>query len=177
MDDNGIIDLLKTLRELGIIELQRTYGSLIRYVISGILRDSRDIDECVNDVYLKAADKIESYSEGKASFSSWLTAIARNAAIDRLRASKLDTVPLDDDISFHSTPEDEAIKNERRIALRRAIKSLGDTERRLIYRKYFYLQSTAQIASEMGLTEKGVESRLYRIRKKLQKLLGGDFDE
>ena len=175
MDDRDIIDLLVTRREAGIAELQKAYANLIRYVAGGILRDGRDVDECVNDVYLKAADKIGSYDSKKASLSSWITAIARNTAIDRLRISKLDTVPLDEETASNSTPEEETLRSERQNELRSAISRLGDTERKLIYRKYFYLQSTAQIAAEMGLTEKGVESRLYRIRKKLQKLLGGDF--
>ena len=36
---------------------------------------------------------------------------------------------------------------------------------------------TAQIAAELGLTERGVEGRLYRLRQKLRRLLGGDFCE
>ena len=52
--------------------------------------------------------------------------------------------------------------------------SLGAAEQLLFYRKYYYLQSTAQIAAEMGLTERAVEGRLYRLRRRLQKALGGD---
>lgn len=42
------------------------------------------------------------------------------------------------------------------------------------YRKYYYLQSTAQIARELGMTERAVEGKLYRLKKKLRNLLGGD---
>ena len=48
----------------------------------------------------------------------------------------------------------------------------------IIYRKYYYLQSTAQIASELGMTERAVEGRLYRLKQKLRKKLeGGVFHE
>ena len=43
-----------------------------------------------------------------------------------------------------------------------------------LYRKYYYRQSTAQIAAELGTTERAVEGRLYRIKKALRKALGGD---
>ena len=43
-------------------------------------------------------------------------------------------------------------------------------------RKYYYLQSTRQIAAELGTSERAVEGKLYRLRKKLQKALGGEFD-
>ena len=35
----------------------------------------------------------------------------------------------------------------------------------LFYRKYYYLQPTAQIAAELGMTERAVEGRLYRLKK------------
>ena len=48
-------------------------------------------------------------------------------------------------------------------------------ERELFYRKYYYCQSTAQIAAELGITERAAEGRLYRLRQRLRNLLGGDL--
>lgn len=59
--------------------------------------------------------------------------------------------------------------------LSRALSSLSRRDYLLFYRKYYYLQSTAQIAAELGVTERAVEGRLYRLRKKLQHLLGGEL--
>ena len=61
--------------------------------------------------------------------------------------------------------------------LKSALLSLNTKEQILFYRKYYYLQSTAQIAAELGSTERAVEGKLYRLRKKLQKLLGGELFE
>ena len=69
------------------------------------------------------------------------------------------------------------LRQERSRLLVRAVKSLTDGEQTLFYRKYYYCQSTAQMAAELGLTERGVEGRLYRLRQKLRELLGGDFCE
>ena len=66
------------------------------------------------------------------------------------------------------------LQRERMALLRRAVDALGAPERQLFYRKYYYLQSTAQIAAEMGLSERAVEGRLYRLRRRLQKAMGGD---
>ena len=52
--------------------------------------------------------------------------------------------------------------------------ALGQGDRLLFYRKYYYRQPTAQIAAELGLTERAVEGRLYRIRKNLREKLGGE---
>ena len=53
--------------------------------------------------------------------------------------------------------------------------ALSQSELTLFYRKYYYLQSTAQIAAEMGMSERAVEGRLYRIKNKLRKRLGGEL--
>lgn len=56
------------------------------------------------------------------------------------------------------------------------IAQFGQNDRALFYRKYYYLQSTAQIAAELGMTERAVEGRLYRLKKRLRTMLGGDGD-
>ena len=66
---------------------------------------------------------------------------------------------------------------EKLKAMKRAISGLSDKDRILFYRKYYYRQSTAQIASEMGMTERAVEGKLYRLKIQLRKRLGGEWYE
>ena len=61
-------------------------------------------------------------------------------------------------------------------AIRKAVDRLGSVDRSLFYRKYYYLQSTARMAAELGLTERGVEGRLRRLRLKLRRALGGEWN-
>lgn len=63
---------------------------------------------------------------------------------------------------------------ERQAHLARALLALRPADRRLFFRKYYYRQSTAQIAAELGTTPRAVEGWLYRIKKQLQKQLGGE---
>ena len=72
-------------------------------------------------------------------------------------------------------PEDVLLQKERALRLRQALMTLSERDRRLFYRKYYYLQSTAQLAAELGTTERAVEGKLYRIRKRLQRELGGEM--
>ena len=50
-------------------------------------------------------------------------------------------------------------------------------EQQLFYRKYYYLQSNVQIAGELGISERSAEGKIYRMRKKLQKIIGGNMNE
>lgn len=75
------------------------------------------------------------------------------------------------------TPEEALLKKERQEALSAALNRLSYKDRLLFYRKYYYRQSTAQIAAELGMTERAVEGKLYRLKKQLRKSLGGEACE
>ena len=174
--EKEIIGLLVSRDERGMDEFIKHYKPLIVYVISPILKSEHDRDECVSEVLLKIWEKIGSYDSLRGSFTSWLTAAARNSALSFERSRKLretDEIP-EDALSHELTPEEKILRNERRESLVRALSSLPQRERVLFYRKYYYLQPTAQIAAELGTTERAVEGKLYRIKKKLREILGGE---
>ncbi|MCI9156136.1 MAG: sigma-70 family RNA polymerase sigma factor [Lawsonibacter sp.] len=101
--------------------------------------------------------------------------LTRNAALNRARRRKEDTEELSDKIpSGERSPEQALLQKERVAALQRAIARLAQRERIIFYRKYYYQQPTAQIAAELGMTERAVEGRLYRTKKKLRDMLGGE---
>ena len=58
--------------------------------------------------------------------------------------------------------------------LKNALYQLPYDERLLFFRKYYYRQSTAQIAAELGTSVRAIEGRLYRIKQKLRLALGGE---
>ena len=173
--DEELIRLLQSRGPDALKLLRARYGPLIRYIVTGMLRDDRDAEECMNDIYMKAWEGISGFSPDRA-LKPWLTAIARNTAVSYLRKKRADTEELSENAAVTPSPEEELIRRERTQALTRILRELEPAERRLLYRKYYYRQSTAQIAAELGLTERTVEGRLYRLRKRLKERLGGEFD-
>lgn len=172
------LDLINSLRQRDTTSLEQLklyYGPLIRYIIAPILSDPRDREETFNDVLLRVWDRIDLFDPKKGSFSGWLSTISRNAAVDRLRRLPPEGRPLAESMAAEaSDPEQTIIHQEQQKALRRALQALDTNDLALFYRKYYYRQSTAQIAAEQGTSERAIEGRLYRIRKKLRKALGGD---
>ena len=159
-------------------QLKLHYGPLIRYVIAPILSDERDREEVFSDVLVRVWDRVGQYDPKSGSWTNWLSAIARNAAIDRARRNPPTSSELTETIPApQSDPEQELLRKERQRELYAAISALERGEQALFYRKYYYRQSTAQIAAEYGTTERAIEGRLYRIKRKLRKRLGGDFDD
>jgi len=158
----------------GAEEFLRRCGPLIRYVIAPILQDPQDREDCLQEVTVQVWEKIAQYDPEKGSFTAWLTAVTRNAARNRARRREREEPLQEEQTAAGSTPEEDLLRRERQRELNEALQKLTQREQLLFYRKYYYCQSTAQIAAELGMTERAVEGRLYRIKKLLRRWLGGD---
>lgn len=180
MNEEEIIRLIRERDENGAGEFLRHYTSLMRYIIAPILPAQEDLEECLSDVVLRVWEKIDTYDPARGKWKTWLTALTRNVALNKARTLKstesLDVLPQEL-AANEPSPEEAYLQQEQRRAIQRAIDKLPPRERILFYRKYYYLQSTEQIASELGMTKRAVEGKLYRIKKKLQLTLGGDKHE
>lgn len=181
MREKHIIEGLKERRQESLSEFRSCYSPLIHYILSPILSDERDKEECFADITVTVWNRIDTFDESKASFTTWLTVISRNAALNKARSRN--RINLNEDEinentpSNHISPEEAAIRREQTKLLQKAISTLSKDNQNLFYRKYYYMQSTSQIASELGLSERAVEGRLYRIKQILRKELGGDGNE
>ena len=160
--------------------LLERHGPMMAYVIRGILSDPHEQEECLAQVRARVWERWESYDRERSSPATWLTALCRNAAYDRLRAQARQrerTGALDETLADPAPgPEEVLLQKERLETLSRLLSAMSAGDRALFYRKYYYLQSTAQIAAELGMTERAVEGRLYRLKKRLRTMLGGDGD-
>lgn len=155
------------------------YGPLMRYIIAPILQNPQDREDCLSEVSMRVWEKIGQFDGEKGSFHAWLTAITRNTALNHARrASGSSAEELSESTpSPELSPEEALLKKERQEALKTALSRLSYKDRLLFYRKYYYRQSTAQIAAELGMTERAVEGKLYRVKKQLRKSLGGEACE
>lgn len=159
--------------------LLERHGPMMAYVVRGILSDPHEQEECLAQVRARVWERWESYDREKASPATWLTALCRNAAYDRLRTQARQREragTLDETMASPVPgPEEVLLQKERLETLSRLLSAMSAGDRALFYRKYYYLQSTEQMAAELGTTARAVEGRLYRIRKKLQKQMGGEL--
>ena len=168
-----IAELIKKRDQRGMEELLDKYAPLMRYIASPILSDERDIEECVSEAAMRVWEKIELFDPVRGSFKAWLTALTRNCAINY--AKRVSCILPEEKAPL--TVEEEVIRRERAAKLWQAVRALPEKDRLLFYRKYYFLQSTKQIAAEFSMTERAVEGKLYRMKKRLRKMMGGVMDE
>ena len=179
MQENTVEWLLLEKNEQGMDALLLHYEPLMRYIIAPILQNPQDREDCLSEVSMRVWEKIGQFDGEKGSFHAWLTAITRNTALNHARrASGSSAEELSESTpSPELSPEEALLKKERQEALKTALSRLSYKDRLLFYRKYYYRQSTAQIAAELGMTERAVEGKLYRLKKQLRKSLGGEVCE
>ena len=88
MEDVQLVHALQTHQDGAMEQFQTAYTPLLRYIIAPILPDARDREECLSDVLLRVWDSIGTFDPGKAALTTWLTHLARNAALNRRRGNE-----------------------------------------------------------------------------------------
>lgn len=186
MKDQKIINLIIDGNELGFIKLANKYDKLLFYIAKGILGNRiEDVEECVNDTYLKLWRNIDKYDCEKASLKTYLKVIVRNTAINKLRyLGRHENNQISADISDvakyyadNSQNVEKSIFDKEDIErLNILIKNLKEVDQEIIIRKYFYLQSSKHIAKAMNMTVTAVDTRSSRTRKVLQKEFNKEED-
>lgn len=178
MTDEAIINLIYEKNELGLSKLADKYEKLLVHIAGGILGNrSRDIEECVNDTYLKIWNHIEQYDMERASIKTYLKVIVRNTAINKLRdLSRREERECPEDISdiamyyvdHRQSVEGQIFGKENIRQLNKVISHLSKKDQELVIRKYFYLQSSKDISSAMKMSITAIDSRLSRLRNRMK---------
>ena len=132
-----------------------------------------DIEEVVSDVFValwRSADTVRSPK-------GFLSTTARNLAKNKARSYNL-TLPLDDQILQIEglTMEDLWERRELSDAVKQAVLQMGQPDRDIFLRFYYYYQSLEEISAQMAIPLSTVKSRLRRGRSKLEKALSRYFN-
>ena len=153
----------------GFAELyERTFPRVYAYVAS-LLRDRSAAEDVTAQAFERAYRKRRSYRRARGSMDAWLFGIARNAALDELRARKRRaTLEVDPEDTGSPAPEDQADVAVRRETVRAALASLDGPERDLIALKFAGELSNGEIARVLRTSESNVGTRLHRTITKLR---------
>ncbi len=151
-------------------------SSLVYTSILKILRDPNASEDIAQEAFLQAFLSLDKFRM-ESSFSTWLVRIAVNKALDHLRREKArpPSQELMDALLDENAPNPEAtlLKEEMIWQLREEVQKLPPIYRKVIYEYYFNRLSYREIAAKEGISEKTVESRLYRARNMLRENRAG----
>ena len=160
--------------ESGLIEIIKTYRDGLILYLNGFVSNLQTAEELAEDTFVLLGTK-KPKDKGTASFKTWLYTIARNLAINHLRhRSRRVEVSLDDcpePIAEEQNLESIVIREERKIALHRALKQLKPEYRQVLWLVYFEDFSHKEVAQVMKKSVHNVETLIYRARQALKSRL------
>ena len=179
MTDEEIISLYFSRSENAIHETAAKYGRLCTYVIKNILKDPADIDECVNDTYLKVWNVIP--PSRPTTLKAFVGRITRNISFNLYKKMNTDKrgnlqIPiildeLSECVSGGTTPYQEIEKKELLKAINSFLEKLPQEKRVMFVRRYWHSDSITDIAKRCGVSENSVSVNLNRLRKRLHNYL------
>ena len=178
MEDERIIELFFERSEQAIGELDDKYGKVFHSLSFRILSNHQDAEECVNDAYLATWNAIPPAKPHP--LLAFVCKIVRNISLKRYekntaakRNSYYDVAmeELEDCLASSITIEKEIAECELTEIIESFLDSLPKENRVIFLRRYWFSDTYADIAKQVGLTEKNVSVRLTRIRKQLREYL------
>jgi RNA polymerase sigma-70 factor (ECF subfamily) len=158
--------------------LMRRYNERVYRAARSIVRDEQEAEDVMQQAYVNAFTHLRQFN-GTARFSTWLTRIAINESLARVRRrGRYET--FDDELSnvepFMSrnvpeNPERQAFAGELRGLLEWAIDTLPDGMREVFVLREVEGLSTSEVAESLGVSDDVVKTRLSRARAILRRVL------
>ena len=159
----------------GLVELIREYKDGLILYLTGLVGDIHTAEELTEDTFVKLGIKKPVYHEVKASFKTWLYAIAHNVALDHLRRQKRRAeVPLEEagQIADLEQLERSVIREEDKIALYRALAKLKSEYREILWLLYFEQLDHKEASKIMKRSVRATQALASRARTALGEQLG-----
>jgi RNA polymerase sigma-70 factor (ECF subfamily) len=177
LTDDEIVAQVRAGRHELFEHLMRRHNARVYRAARAILHDDSEAEDVMQDAYVRAYEHLAEF-EGRAKFSTWVTRIAVNEALLRLRRSKrFDPLETHSDqepsmsAPSSSSPEQQASDVEMRAVLEKAVGQLPDEFRAVFVLRAVEGMSGAETAECLGIAEETVKTRLHRARGRLQEML------
>ena len=170
-------------------EIIKTHNKRLYRLVRAVVRNNADAEDVLQEAYLHAFANLESFA-GDASLSTWLSRIALNAALMRLRAQKrlkraAITVPVEAEVIpfplSASTADPERVMAQRQLLhlVEEATDALPDAFRLVFVARVIEGLSVEETALLLDLPPATVKTRLHRarraIRQRLEERIGPVF--
>jgi len=161
-----------------ILTLYYKYNKLVYKKIWDKIGSNDDIDDIVNDTFLKLIEKVEILKGlGERELLFYIIQTSSHMSIDYIRKSSIRSKHLyygqdgdmQDEIS--ELHEDPYTYDERIEDLAKAIQMLPERDSSILINKYYFNKTDKEIADEIGIHVKSVRQYLTRARRRARMLM------
>lgn len=182
LEDDALVKEARNGDEQSYKRLVNKYERALYYHILKMVNDKEQVEDLVQEAFVKAFDNLESYNTNYA-FSTWLYRIATNHTIDYLRKKKLQTLSIDKprktksgememQLQDQSAQTDRSIiRKQRQNIVQHAIDELPEKYRKVIRLRHMEEKSYQEISEELNKPLGTVKAHIFRAREMLYKSL------
>ncbi len=143
-----------------------TYSDNVYGYVRAIVHDEHEAEDVTQHVFAKLMTRLVKYDDRGIPFFAWLLRLARNVAIDHLRANRI-------------TPTEEVLDPDRSATadldrphtVRSALNSLPCDQREVVFLRHVVGLSPGEIAHRMGRSEGSIHGLHHRGRRAMQREL------
>ncbi|MFG1735032.1 sigma-70 family RNA polymerase sigma factor [Paenibacillus sp. 843] len=172
MEDRTLLDGLARKDPRCFEALVDRYSRYIAAVVAKVAGgrfNSYDVEEIAGDVLVKLwTDGHKIILRGD-SLKPYLAISARNHTLNALRKrQRVIESELEDDSVFCPSAEALAILRQEKETISGMVQGMGEPDREIFIRRYFYLEKVRDIASRLNMQEKAVTARIRRARDRLR---------
>jgi RNA polymerase sigma-70 factor, ECF subfamily len=143
------------------------YADDVYGFVNSIVRDHHEAEDITQNLFAKLMRIIGKYEQREVPFSAWILRVARNAALDHMRARR--QIPFEEVRT--SDEGHEQIGFERFQSLRTALDRLPDDQREVLILRHIAGLTPPEIAEVLGKTESSIHGLHHRGRGALQAAL------
>ena len=171
--DEELIKQIKERNEYAMESVMQRYSRLLWKIAGSVLNGPgsvQDTEECVADVFIQLWQRPDDFDPSRGSLRAYLSAVARNKAIDRFRKmSRHPALELNEEIlGSDPDPSEMLALRERSELLAAAVETLPPAERDIVVRRYCYGQKPREISAAMDIPVKTVYNTLQTSKSKLR---------
>ena len=182
-DDLTLLQRIAAREDAALAELYDRYHRLAFAIIRRIVQSPSDAEEVLQETFVRVWSRAETYDARLGSPAAWVVRIARNRAIDRLRArqARADVnapVPVTDHGAAEheppclETPESVLHSTHAALAVRGAVAELPAAQRTLIEAAFFEGYTHQELSDRFGVPLGTVKTRIRLGMTRLRESLG-----
>ena len=142
------------------------YSDDVRAYVRSIVKDHHDAEDVTQSLFARLITAIGKYEQREVGFAGWLMRVARNAALDHLRARR--QIPVDE---VRVDVPAAQMNFDRSQSLREAFEELPEDQRKVLVMRHVVGLSPGEIAGRLDKSEGSIHGLHHRGRRALQATL------
>ena len=148
----------------GLHFLYARYAPDVHRYVASFVHDHHEAEDITQNVFAKLMSAIKKYEQQDVPFTAWILRVARNAALDHMRARR--AVPTEEVRVADNGQAQVGLDRGR--ALRQALEELPDDQREVLVLRHIVGLSPMEIATALDKTESSVHGLHHRGRRALK---------